>query len=164
MTAKGGETKSREALKLIRRCPHGSIAAGATVRSRYAEYGRLLDEAGRLVDIADGQLTMAEAKRAAWADLERIQVQLETAEANLAEVLRMDEESAWQAVYDTDEAPDPDSISEALNDALAVVADGESVVAALKVRNPHLVGSFLDRVCEARTRIAELRARVEALI
>ena len=69
---------------------------------------------------------------------------------------------AWQAVYDSDHARDSDSISEALNDALAVVADGESVATALKVRKPHLAGPFLDRVREARDRIAGLRIRLEA--
>ena len=163
-TAKGGETKSREALKLIRGCGHGSVIQGSKVRARQAECQRLLDHANRLIDIAATGLAAAEAQQAAWAELERIQTQLESAEANLAEVLREEENAALQAIYDTDNAPVPSDIADALDDVLVVVANGESAATALKVRKPQLAKPFLDRARQARTRIAGLRVRLEALL
>jgi hypothetical protein len=163
-TAKGGETKSREALKLIRGCGHGSVIQGSKARTRQEECLRLLDHADRLIDIAATGLAAAEAQQAAWAELERIQTQLESAEANLAEVLREEEDTALQAVYDTDDAPTPSDIADTLDDALIVVANGESAATALKVRKPRLAKPFLDRVQQARTRVAELRVRLENLL
>lgn len=92
-TARGGESMSREARKLIRRCQHGSSTTGSRVRARQEECRRLLDEAEQLISIADDGLTMAEARAAAWADLERLETQLETAAANVAETLRTAQEA-----------------------------------------------------------------------
>lgn len=162
-TATGGETKSREARKTVRNCQHGATASGSKVHARQAECQRLLDEAERLIDLADTRLTLAEAKQAAWAELERIETQLETAAANLAEILWEEQEQAWQAAMDFDDAPAPDAIAENLDDAIAAVAGSEKVATALKVRRPRLAQPFLDRAHAAKTRIDELTARLMAL-
>jgi len=161
--ATGGETKSREARKTIRNCQHGATASGSKVRARQAECQRLLDEAERLINLADTRLTLAEARQAAWAELERIETQLETAAANLAEILREEQEQAWQAAMDFDDAPAPEAITENLDDAMAAVAGSEKVATALKVRRPRLAQPLLDRAHVAKTRIDELRARLTAL-
>jgi hypothetical protein len=106
---------------------------------------------------------LTEAKQAAWAELERIETQLETAAANLAEILRGEQEQAWQAAMDFDDAPAPDAIAENLDDAIVAVAGSEKVATALKVRRPRLAQPFLDRAHTAKTRIDELRARLTAL-
>lgn len=162
-TAVGGETKSKEARKLIRTCQHSPATTGSRVRARQEECARLLGEAERLISMADEGLTVAEARAAAWADLERIETQLETAAASLVEILRHEEEEAWRAVDDTEDAPTLDSISATLGDAMTAVADSESVAAALKVRKPRLAKPFIDRAHQARTQIAELRERLAVL-
>jgi hypothetical protein len=162
-TAGGGETKSREARKLIRTCEHSPATTGSRVRARKAECERLLDEAERLIFVADAGLTSAEARAAALADLERIEMQLETAVANVAEMLRKEQEEAWQAAFDADDAPVADSIAATLDDATAAVTDSESVAAKLKVGRPHLAKPLSSRAREARARIAELWERLAAL-
>lgn len=162
-TAVGGETKSREAQKPIRACQHGPATTGSKVRVRKEECERLLDEAERLISVADARVSVAEARAAAWADLERIEAQLETAEANVAEVLRQEQGEAWQAAIDADDAPAPDSIFATLDDAVTAVIDSESVAARLEASRPHLAMPLIGRAREARVRIAELRERLAAL-
>ena len=162
-TARGGESMSREARKLIRRCQHGSSTTGSRVRARREECRRLLDEAEQLISIGDDWLTMAEARLAAWADLERLETQLETAAANVAETLRTAQEAAWQAASDADDAPEPDAIAETLDDAATAVGDAKSTATTLKRRRPRLADPLLDRAQDALARIAELRNRLDAL-
>jgi hypothetical protein len=136
---------------------------GSKVRVRQEECERLLHEADRLISIADAGLTSAEAQAAAWADLERIEAQLETAEANLAEVLRRELEEALQAADDADDAPEPDTIAATLDDAATAVTRSESVATVLKMRKPKLAQPLLNRAQAARVRIADLRDRLGAL-
>jgi hypothetical protein len=159
-TARGGEAKSREAL--IRNCRHGSVVQGSKVLLRHEECRRLLDHADRLIADAAKGLDAAESRLAALADLDRLQILLETAEANLIEILQDNLDEALQGVYATDEAPAPDEVSDALDEAAEAVDRGESV--ALKVRRPHLAKPLLTRVQTAQTRIFELRARLEELM
>jgi hypothetical protein len=162
-TARGGETKSKEARKLVRACQHASTETGSKVRVRQAECERLLHEAERLISIADAGLTLAEAQAAAWADLERLEAQLETAAANLAEVLRGELEEALQAADDADDAPEADMIAVTLDDAATAVTRSESVATALKVRKPKLAQPLLNRAQAVHVRIADLRERLGAL-
>jgi hypothetical protein len=162
-TARGGESMSREARKLIRWCQHGSSTTGSRVRARREECRRLLDEAEQLISIADDWLTMAEARVAAWADLERLETQLETAAANVAETLRTAQEAVWQAASDADDAPEPDAIAETLDDAATAVGDAKSTATILRRRRPRLADPLLDRAQDALARIAELRNRLDAL-
>jgi len=162
-TARGGETKSKEARKLVRACQHASAATGSKVRQRQEECERLLHEADRLISLADAGLTLAEAQAAAWADLERLETQLETAEANLSEILRREQEEAWQAAGDASDAPEADTIAVILDDAATAVTRSESVATALKIRKPKLAEPLLHRAKAARVRIADLRDRLGAL-
>jgi hypothetical protein len=168
MTARSGETHSRKALKRIRECPHGTVVAGSKVKARQEECERLLNRADRLIEEAASGLARAEARQAALAELQRMQTQLEAAEANLAEILPVhedeDEDEVLHAVYDTDDAPVPSDISEVLNDAQNAVVGGESVAAALLIRRPRLAKLLLDRAKEAHSRIAALRRRLDALM
>ena len=161
-TARGGETISREARKLILSCRHGPTTNGAKVRDRQAECERLLSEAERLVQAADAGLTLAEGREALWGEIERIERQLETAAANLAEILE-EEGAVLLAAVDAEQVPDPESISATLDDAMTAVTNSESVATALKVRKPQLAKPYLDRARRARIRIQELRLRLAAL-
>jgi predicted nucleic acid-binding Zn-ribbon protein len=96
------------------------------------------------------------------ADLERIETQLETATANLAEVLRGEQEEAWQAAEDA-AAPEPDTIAATLDDAATAVTMSESLATALKMRKPRLAQPLLNRAQAARVRIADLWDRLRAL-
>jgi len=162
-TARGGETKSKEARKLVRRCQHASAVAGSKIRLRQEECERLLHEAERLISIADAGLALAEAQTAAWAELERIETQLETAAANMVEILREEQAEAWQAAEDADEALEPDAISVTLDDAASAVTESESIATTLRVRKPKLAGPLLSRARAARDRISDLQGRLAAL-
>jgi hypothetical protein len=162
-TARGGETISRGARKLIRTCRHGSAKAGVKVRERQWECEQLLGEAERLIGTADAGLALAEAKEALWAEIERIEVQLETAAANLREILR-EEEDVLLAVIDAEDVPDSESISATLDDAMTALTTSESVATALKLRRPHLAKPILVRIHQAHIRIDELRGRLTALM
>jgi len=163
-TARGSEHMSREARKLIRKCQHGSLKAGSKVLARKEECQRLLDEAERLISVAESGLSTAEAQEAAWADLERLEIQLETAEANMAEIFRTEQDAAWQAVDFAEGVPDLDAIGVNLEDAEEAVTTSELVATKLKVRRPHLAKPFLDRAQDARGQIATLRRRLTALL
>jgi hypothetical protein len=163
-TANGGETFSVEARKLIRNCRHGSAGPGSKVRPRQLECQRLLDQADRVIaSVAEG-LDAAEARQAAQAELDRLQLQIEAVEANLDDILQRDVDEALRAVYETDGAPTSDEISDTLAEAVAAVDSGESVATKLKRSRPHLAEPFLQRVLAARTLIAGLRARLEELM
>jgi hypothetical protein len=161
-TAVGGETKSLEARKRIRNCRHGSVADGSKVRVRQAECERLLDQAERLINRADAGLARAEAAQAALTELERIQAQLETADANLIAILREEWEWAERALDDSEDAPTPYAIAEDLDKAVAAVTEGERAAIVLKVRRPHLAAPLLGRARAAKLCIEGLRARLKA--
>ena len=160
-TARGGEWFSKLARKDIRTCQHGSTTVGSKFSGRQDKCSRLLDEAERLVSEAEPGLRLAELRAAAWADLDRLEIQLATAAANVAEVL-LAEEEAWRTIMDTDDAPAPHAISATLDNAMAAVLRGESV--ALKVRKPRLAESLLERAHEIRDHIAQLRERLAPLL
>jgi hypothetical protein len=162
-TAKGGETFSVEARKLIRNCRHGSAGPSSKVLARQ-ECQRLLDQADRLIGSVAGGLDAAEARQAAQVELDRLQLQIEAVEANLDDILQRDVDEALRAVYETDGAPTPNELSGTLAEAVAAVGSGETVATKLKRGRPHLAGPFLQRVLAARTRIAALRARLEGLM
>jgi len=86
-----------------------------------------------------------------------------TAEANLSEILRREQEEAWQAAGDASDAPEADTIAVILDDAATAVTRSESVATALKIRKPKLAEPLLHRAKAARVRIADLRDRLGAL-
>ena len=163
-TARGGETFSVEARKLIRNCKHGSAGPGSKALARQQECQRLLDQADRLIGSVAGGLDAAEARQAAQVELDRLQLQIEAVEANLDDILQRDVDEALRTVYETDGAPTPDEISGTLAEAVAAVDSGETVATKLKRGRPHLAEPFLHRLLAARTRIAALRARLEELM
>ena len=137
-TARDSETFSVEARKLIRNCRHGSAAPGSKVQARQHECQRLLDQADQLIgSVAEG-LDAAEARQAAQAELDRLQLQVEAVEANLDDILQSDVDEALRAVYETDGAPTPNQISGTLAEAVAAVDSGESVATKLKRGRPRL--------------------------
>lgn len=158
-TARGGETKSREARKIIRsRCRHGSVRDGGKVRERQEECCRLLDTAEQLIANADTDLTAAEDKQQAWDELELLEIQVESASVTIQQV-----QAAWETVYESDGAPEPELISGHLDEAELTVGRGESVAEVLGARHPALARPLLDRVGVAVGRIAELRDRLASL-
>jgi hypothetical protein len=162
-TAKGGETKSKEALKKIRWCQHGPGQGGSKVRARQQECIQWLDVADQLIAVAEKGLTLAEAKQGAQEDLDRLELQLRTATSNVEKVLSAEQEAALEAAIDVDGAPEPETLSAALDEAIATVVHGESVAKALKAGRPALAKPFLERASGARMRIGELGSRLTAL-
>ncbi len=162
-TAVGGETKSKEAIKKIRWCQHGSGQSGSKVRARQLATAQLLDAADKIIGCVEQGLTIAEAKQDAQEDLDRLELQLRTATSNVEEVLLAEQEAALQAAIDVDQAPDPETLSAELDDATATIKRGESVAKALKVGRPTLARPLLDRAKEAHGRIGVLQDRLDAL-
>ena len=157
-TATGGETKSKEATKKIRWCRHGTGQGGSKVRARQEECTHLLEVADELIAAAAEGLTMAEVKQAAEEELDRLELQLQTANSNVDEV-----DAALQAAMDADDAPEPEAVSALLDDADATVARGEAVAKALRVGRPNLATPLLERAQGARMRIGQLSSRLTVL-
>jgi hypothetical protein len=161
-TARGGETKSKEAIKKIRRCQHGTGQGGSKVQQRKEECTRLLGVADQLIAQAMEGLASAEAQQDAQEDLERLDLLLQSATASIEEVLA-DQETALQTAIDVDDAPEPEVISATLDEATERVALSESVARTLQTGRPGLAKPFLMCASEARARISELRSRLAAL-
>jgi hypothetical protein len=159
-TAKGSETKAKEALKKIRWCEHLPEGPARDQRDKSHE---LLGVAGQLAAEVEQGLVMAEAKQDAQEVLDRLEIQLTTAACNVEEVLPAEEEAALQAAIEVDDAPDPPVLAEKLNDATAAVTCGESVVKSVKTGHPGVAKPLLDRAGELRVRIGTLRSRLAAL-
>jgi hypothetical protein len=157
-TAGGGETKSKQAVKKIRWCEHGP-----EVEERRQECLRLLEVADQLIAAVEEGLSRAEAKQAAQEDLDRLELQLRTADANVDEVLLAEQDAALQAAVEVDDAPEPEALSAELDDAAAGVERGVSVAKMLKPSAPKLTKSLLERAAAASTSIGELRSRLTAL-
>lgn len=158
-TARGGESASVLARKLVRRCTHRPAADAAT-RARQEECARLLDEAGQLIASADTGLAMAETHQDAWDDLERLEIQLRTASETTAKVLRTELHAAWSSAIASDEAPSVSEIASTLDDATSAMARGKSEAASLKLTE--LVSrarGYLRQVDMLRRRLAALRER-----
>ena len=162
-TATGGETKSKEARKRIRTCRHGSVQDGSKVQAREAECKHLLDSADLLICDAEAGLARAETQQDAWAELELLEVQLQTAELTVNEALSAEQEAAWGGVLDVDDAPDPPEIAAVLDDAAAVVAQGEEIANVLGRGRPGLAKPLLRRAHRAESRIVDLRDRLRVL-
>lgn len=162
-TAVGGETKSKEAMKKIRWCQHGMGQSGSKVRARQQECVQLLDVAEELIAAAAERLTIAEAKQGAQEDLDRLELQLQTAASNVREILLTEQEAALLAAIEVDHAPEPAVVSATLDDATVAVQRSESVAKALSVGRPKLAKPLLERAKEARTSIDGLNARLAAL-
>lgn len=109
-TARVAETIAKEVPKLLRACPHSSAGQGGSkVARRLTECDRLLARAEQLIDMADTELVRAEAKQAALAELDRIELLLDTAEASVGESLAEIQDEALERAAELDDAPAPRS-------------------------------------------------------
>ncbi len=161
-TARGGETKAKEAIKKIRWCPDSTAEPGSKVRSRQRECERLLAVAEELITIAEDGLTAAVEKQAAQHELDRIELLLQTANSNLSEILA-EQEAALLAALEVDYAPKPAGISATLEDAREKVQHGESVARTLSAGRPNLAAPLLHRARQAYARIDGLSAPLGTL-
>jgi hypothetical protein len=158
-TAKGSETKAKEALKRISWCGH---AAGG-VRDQQSASQRLLDTADRLTTEVEEGLVTAEAKQDVQEILERLEIQLDTAASNVEEILLVEQEAALEAAVEVDDAPDPPVLAGQLDEATDAVAGSESLAKSVRTGHPGVAKPLLDRARTLRARIGELRRRVAAL-
>ena len=161
-TARGAETIAKEVPKLLRACPHGGAGQGGSkVARRLAECDRLLAGAEQLIDMADGELVRAEAKRAALAELDRIELLLETAEASVDESLAAIQDEALERAAELDDAPEPELVAVTLVEATEAVDAATAV--AVRIRRATVVDPLAERARRAAERIAGLWTRIELL-
>lgn len=159
-TAKGSETKAKEAFKKIRWCEH---PPAGHVRDQRDKSRELLDVADQLAVEVEQGLVMAEAKQDAQEVLDRLEIQLNTAACNVEEAILAEQEAALQAAVEVEHAPDPPVLAEKLTGAAAAVTGSESIAKSVKPRHPGVAKPLLDRANELRGRIGQLRSRLSAL-
>lgn len=153
-TAKGSETIAKEALKKISWCDHPA----GRVRTERDMSQRMLDTAARLTTEVAAGLVAAEAKRDAQEVLDRLEIQLETAALNVEEVV-----AAEEAAIAVEDAPDPPTLVDELNEATEAVRGGESRAKSIRSGYPGVAKPLLSQATMLRARIGELRSRVAAL-
>jgi hypothetical protein len=158
-TAKGSETKAKEALKRISWCGHPA----GRVHDQQHECRRLLDTAGRLTTEVEEGLVLAEAKQDAREVLDRLEIQLDTAASNVEEILLAEQEAALEAAVAVDDAPDPPVLAGQLDEARDAVAGGESLAKSVRTGHPGVAKPLLDEATTLHARIGELRSQVAAL-
>jgi hypothetical protein len=161
-TAKGAETKAKEALKKISWCGHPA----GHVRTQQDKCRGLLDMADHLTAEVEEGLATAEAKQDAQEVLDRLEVQLETAASNIEEVeevLLAEQEAALEAAVAVDDAPNPPVLAGKLDEATEAVSGSESLAKSVRAGHPGVAKPLLDRAKTLRSRILELRSRVAAL-
>jgi hypothetical protein len=158
-TAKGSETKAKEALKKIAWCDHPAGHA----QTQRDESQRLLDTADRLSDEVEEGLIMAEAKRDAQEVLDRLEIQLDTAASNVDDVLLTEQETALEAAIEVDDAPDPPVLAGKLDEATTAVAGSESIAKSVRAGRPGVAKPLQDRARTLRARIDELGSRLAGL-
>lgn len=158
-TAKGSETKAKEALKKISWCPH----AGNRVLVQRDEAQMLLEVADLLTAEVKEGIDAAEAKRDAWEVLDRIELQLVTAASNVDAAVLAAQEAAFDAAVGVDDAPDLPVLAGKLNDATSAVAGGKSIAKSVKTAYPGVAKPLLDQAESLRAHINELRSRLATL-
>lgn len=158
-TARGGESASVRARRMIDRCTHRRPAADSEARAVQERCERMLDEAGRLIECADEGLARASALRDAWDSVERLDLQLRTATETVAKVLRIESELqlAWEAVFALDDAPATGEIKSVLDGAAESAEQGRSAAASLRLQ------SLVERARAYTGRIAVLREALKNL-
>jgi hypothetical protein len=114
-----------------------------------------------MIALAEKGLAAAETRQAAWDKLERLDLELQSASLTLAEMQA--EQAAWEALYVSDGAPEPDDISAHLDEASENLELGRPLATALRARHPDSARDLIARVRIAHARIADLRARLEYL-
>jgi hypothetical protein len=161
-TARGAETRANEVPKKIRSCQHGAAQSESKMEARRARCAQLLDRAEELLDGVERDLPLAEAKLAATAELDRLELILATAGANVDEAMAEQDSALAAAIeVEVDEAPQLGHIGHSLSEAAESVAKATDVAGA--IRRPGIVKAIADRAKTANDRVATLRARLAAL-
>jgi hypothetical protein len=161
-TARGAETIAAEVPKLLRDCPHGAVRPdGSKVAQRRAESERLLRRAEELVDMAGADLGRAEAREAARAELDRLELLLDTAQLTVDEGLLIAQDEALDRAAELDDAPGPKVVMATLDEAQDTTE--AAVAIAVRIRRAPVAGPLLARAARVRQRIAGLRARLDDL-
>lgn len=93
----------------------------------------------------------------------KLEAQLETAAANVADALRIQQEAAWEEAIRVDGAREPEAIAATLDDAADAVARSDSAAAAVKADSSALAKPLLNRAHGCHCRIAGLRHRLSIL-
>lgn len=157
-TARGSETKAKEAIKKIAWCTH----PGDQVRLQQERSLSLLDTAERLTSEVEEGIVAAEAKQDAQDVLARMEIQLDTAESSV-ELLLAEQDRALEEAIAVADAPDPPVLAGKLTEATAAVGSGESLAKSVRREHPGVAKPLLSRANALRARIAQLRDQLSAL-
>jgi hypothetical protein len=105
-TARGGDAKALEVPKKLDRCQHSGASArgGSRVALRQAECERLLARTEELINQAERDVELAQGKQDAYAELDRLEMLIDTAETNLNEV-PAEQDEALDRAADLEHAP-----------------------------------------------------------
>jgi hypothetical protein len=161
-TARGAETKAAEVPKLLRSCPYSAVRSGASkVAQRTAEALGLLVRAEDLVDQAAEYLGRAEDRRFVLAEIDRLELLLDTAQLTVDESLLIAQDEALDRAVGLEDAPSPTVVAAALDDA-EETTDAAAAI-AVRIRRATLAEPLIERAVRIRHRIASLRARLEVL-
>lgn len=157
-TARGSETKAKEAMKKIAWCTHPAGQVGLQQDRSL----NLLDTAELLTaEVAEG-LAAAEAKQDAQDALVRLEIQLDTAESSVLALLAEQDRALEEAIA-VDDAPDPPVLAGKLTEAAAAVGTSESLAKSVRNEHPGVARPLLYRATTLRARIDQLRGRLSAL-
>ena len=160
-TARGSETKAKEALKKIRSCGH---PPPGPIQLRRDRSQQLLDIAEQIAQEVEQGLGGVQSQVDAFRALDRLEARLEAAAANLDEVLQGELDQALEAAIEADDAaPDPLDLEGRLDTATESVAEGESAAKSLRPDHPGVAKPLLERACKLSERITRLRGRLAAV-
>ncbi|HJQ02730.1 MAG TPA: hypothetical protein VJ851_14105 [Jatrophihabitans sp.] len=161
-TARGGETKALEVPKLLRRCQHGNaVTDGSKVTARQAECERLLARAEELILTATNDVARAEEQQRAFAEWDRLNLVLDTAEATVDEVLAATQEEALERVLALENVPGQAAIGLDLDEASQMLETAATL--ASKIRRPGIADPLRSRANDAKAGIAALRQRLATI-
>lgn len=169
-TAVGSETKAIEARKKVRgKCPHSRVVSESKVASRKAECERLLSTAEALIGGVEQDLPLAEQHQEAVRVFESLDLRLRTAAVTVDEALSESDVSeqvdeALVSVYTTEGAPAGEDLAGVLDDADSSVEKATGVATRLSKNSRGVARPYLARATAAKTRIAGLRDRLDALM
>lgn len=160
-TARGAETIAAEVPKQLRACTH-SVAGpdGSKVAQRRAESERLLRRAEELVDMAAVHLDRAEQKKTVRAELDRLELLLNSAQLTVDESLLLAQDVALDRAVELDDSPGPEMVAGSLDEA----EDTAAAAIAVRIRRSTIAAPLLGRASRIRQRIAGLRAWLDALL
>ena len=157
-TARGGETKAKEAAKKIRNCGHGTQASQSSANARQEQCETLLNRAENLIAGAAANLERAEARYTAEAELERLALLLDTAGAN---VDMAEQEQALDRAADFEDAPEAMVIEGDLADASRSTEQADGI--QRQIHRSTVQQALKNRIKVTNRYITDLRARLVTL-